>query len=375
MAEYSKLASGQVVATGGALPIILPYMPTRIEIFNETAASAGLGVSRAWWSQDMGQGSAGLTTLTAFNFATTPAVSLTANVDSFVSADGFSTMQAALALQYGAVIDIASVSAANPAVVTTSIAHGYSSGDVVIMSNLYQSAASGMQQIAGIPFVVTVLSPTTFSIDFNTTQSQFTAYNSGSASSQATVKKVLYPALYFPGVNYITAIQNGNATVVTCSAPHNLVVGQQVAFRMPQPFGMTELNSYPNSVTPGQAIYGYVMQVPNSTSVIVNINSTGYSAFSWNLPMAQVMYGMSYPQLVAVGDQNTGAGLNSMAPLALSPQGYLGGSTSPATLPISPTIAGAYIPATYQGFIIGSAICGSPNDIIDWVAYYDDLAL
>jgi len=375
MAEYSKLASGQVVSGGSAIPVMLPFQPTRIEIYNTTAAGAGAGVSKAVWTQDMGQDNAFATTLTAFSFATTPAVSLTANVDSFITSGGFMTMQAAYALQYGPVLEIASVSAANPAVVTTSIPHGLADGSVVIMQNLYQTASTGMSQICGVPFVVTVLSATTFSIEFDTTQSQYTAYNSGTSSVQATVKEVLYPALYFPGVSYITSIDRGQQTLVQTSAPHNFVVGQEVAFRMPSPFGCTELNSSGGGSIPGQALYGYVTSVLSSTAFNVSINSSGFSALSWNLPMSQFNYGTSYPQIVAVGDYNFGSGLNSMAPLGMSPQAYIGGSTSLATFPLAPTIGGAYVSATYQGFIIGSAICGAADDVIEWVAYFDDLAL
>lgn len=374
MAEYSKIASGQVVSTGGSIPVMLPFQPTRIEIYNQSRAAAGAGVSKAVWTQDMGQDAAFLTTLTAFSFATTPAVALTANVDSYTASDGFSTMEAAYALQYGPVLDIASVTSANPAVITTSVNHNLASGSVVIMQNLYETASTGMVQLCGVPFVVTVLSPTTFSIEFDTTQSNYTAYNSGTASVQATVKEVLYPALYFPGVAYITSIDRGTQTLVGTSAPHNFVVGQQVAFRMPSQFGCTELNSSTGG-TPGQALYGYVTSVLSSTTFNVSINSLGYSALNWNLPMSAFNYGSTYPQIVAVGDYNFGSGLNNLAPLGLSPQAYIGGSTTIATFPLAPTIGGAYVSATYQGFIIGSAVSGSNNDVIEWVAYYDDIAL
>lgn len=374
MAEYSKLASGQVVSTGGSIPVMLPFQPTRIEIYNQSRAAAGTGVSKAVWTQDMGQGYAFATTLTAFSFATTPAVALTANVDSYVTANGFSTMEAAYALQYGPTLDIYSVTAANPAVVTTQNAHGLTSGAVVIMQNLYETPSTGMAQLCGVPFVITVLSSTTFSIEFDTTQSNYTAYSYLTASSQATVKEVLYPALYFPGVCYITGLDRGNQTLVQTSAPHNFVIGQEVAFRMPSQFGCTELNSSTGG-TPGQALYGYVTSIVSSTGFTVSINSTGFSALNWNLPMSAFNYGSTYPQIVAVGDYNFGSGLNNLAPLGLSPQAYIGGSTTIATFPLAPTIGGAYVPATYQGFIIGSAVSGSNNDVIEWVAYYDDIAL
>jgi uncharacterized membrane protein len=38
-----------------------------------------------------------------------------------------------------------------------------------------------------------------------------------------------------------------------------------------------------------------------------------------------------------------------------------------------PVIAGAYLNATYQGFIIGSAVAGTASDVLYWKAYYHDI--
>src|SRR5271165_412708 len=63
MAEYSRLASGQVVSAGGATTVILPFIPNYIEISNKTRLSGtNSGVSRAWWETDMGQGAAFIVT-------------------------------------------------------------------------------------------------------------------------------------------------------------------------------------------------------------------------------------------------------------------------------------------------------------------------
>ena len=79
MAEYSRLASGQVKSTGGATAVILPFIPNYIEISNKTRrAGANTGVTRAWWETDMGQGAAFLTTTT------------TADLTSFIDATRWS---------------------------------------------------------------------------------------------------------------------------------------------------------------------------------------------------------------------------------------------------------------------------------------------
>ena len=61
---------------------------------------------------------------------------------------------------------IASITNANPAVITTSFAHGYITGTVVRLSI---PPACGMQQANGLTGTIVVLSPTTFAINIDTT--------------------------------------------------------------------------------------------------------------------------------------------------------------------------------------------------------------
>lgn len=61
---------------------------------------------------------------------------------------------------------ITAITNANPGVVTTSTAHGYFSGLIVRFEFF---ADFGMQQLLGNIYPIIVLSPTTFSIDANTT--------------------------------------------------------------------------------------------------------------------------------------------------------------------------------------------------------------
>src|SRR5690606_38044134 len=111
-------------------------------------------------------------------------------------------------------------------------------------TGLFQSSTTGMPQICGMPFVVTVSDATTFTIPWDTNQSNYTAL-SGNPTG-AFVKKVLNPYLYVPGVSFISALSVGATTTVTTTTPHNLVVGQEVAFRIPQSYGTVQLNSLPN---------------------------------------------------------------------------------------------------------------------------------
>lgn len=385
MAEYSKLASGSAISAGNDTVVKIPFIPDFIEISNRTRAVAGAGVTRAWWYKNMGQGSAFLDTFGTGDQFIAPVGGTSSGA--LVSGTGFKTIQAGLALQYGPVYAHESVagadfaiSKANPALVTTDTAHNLVSGNVVIFSNLYQTSSTGMQQIAGIPFVVTVTGATTFTIPWDTSGSNYTAFDSDTSTGNVgSFKKILYPALYIPGSAVISAITLGATTTVVTTAPHNFVVGQEVAFRIPSipgvippAWGTTELNSLPNAQIPGSPIYGYVVSVTNSTTVVVNIDSTAYTAFNVNWPFLSFI-GRTPPQIVAVGDVNTGGWpISAGSDLYPSPLIYDGFGIAATRTINGPAIQGAYINATFQGFVIGDSVAGTAEDVIYWRAYLHD---
>ncbi len=364
MAEYSRLARGTFTSTGAAKTIYLPFVPNIIRMTNYTAAAtpAESGIPYANWDIGMGQGF-GIASL----FNATPAL-ITDSVD----VNGFSTFTAGLSFQFGAQVGISGITKAAAGVVTTTASHGYSTGDVVMFQDLYQSSTTGMPQISWMPFVITVTGATTFSIPWNTNQSNYTALSA--SPSGAFVKKVLYPFLYAPGTSFITAITTGTTTAVTTTTPHNFVVGQEVAFRIPSTWGTTQLNSLPNNTIPGSPIYGFVTIVNSSTQVTVNINSSAYTAFNSNQTVASVP-GLSFPQIVAVGDLNSGGVVYSGG--ALYPSPVVNGISTIN----GPAISGSFVNNTRQGFIIGAGtaagdssavLVGANTDVIYWEATLTD---
>lgn len=370
MAEYSRIAKGRFTSTGLAQIVNLPFKPDAVEIFNFTAAGtpAQNGVPYAYWDSLMGQGTA-----TAEYFNATPVLS-TGNV----TANGISTFSAGQLLQFGPTLNISGITKASAAVVTTTANHGLASGDVVVFQGLYQSSTTGMPQIAGIPFTVTVTGATTFTIPWNTNQSNYTAL-SGSPSG-CTVKKVLYPYIYFPGETVISAITTGTTTTIDTASAHNFRVGQEVAFRIPPQYGTVELNSLPNNLTPGAPAYGYVVAVTDYNTVVVNIDSSSYTAFANNVAVTSVN-GLSFPQIVAVGDVNTGGeAISSGSPLYPPPVFEPIGTTQIGTIN-GPAIRGAFVNNTSQGFIVGNGsltglastfLVGAASDVIYWRAYLSD---
>ena len=99
------------------------------------------------------------------------------------------------------------------------------------------------------------------------------------------------PQYYQPSVFYISAITLGNTTTVTTSVNHNYVIGQLFRLLIPPTYGSVQLNQQ----------QGYVIGIPAADQVVVNINSTKANAF-----VAVPAYGPTPPQIVAIGDQNSG---------------------------------------------------------------------
>jgi hypothetical protein len=303
--------------------------------------------------------------------------------------NGISSFAAGLLLQYGPTIQIASTTKATNTI-TTATAHGYSVGDTVIMQGLATTVTNNAYRLLnGIPFtIVTVPSTTTFTISWNTNQTNYTAL-SGSPTG-ALVKKVLYPFLYLPQDNVVSAVTTGaSQTVIQTTMYHNLEVGQEVAFRVLPFWGMTQLNSLPNNLIPGSPIYGYVTAITGTVDgvtldnwhVAVNINSSSFTAFNTN--QATIPTSITPAQIVAVGDINTGGvsiGTYDTTTLYPSPAFPLPNNRVPTIN--GPAIKGAFVNNTEQGFVIGS---GAPTVItgttivtasstVLWHAYYHDIA-
>lgn len=360
MAEYSRIAKGHVTTTGGVVPVYLPFQPTQVKWWNYTAyaSPAATFVAKGYWDASMGQG---------YGLYETVTVTTLALVPNLATSGGISTFSAGLTFQFGAQKQIIGATKANPIVFNVT-AHGYVVGDIVMFEGLYQSSSTGMAQICGIPFVISAVGDADhFSVVWPGAGSNYTAL-SGSPSG-AYVKKVLYPFMYAPGVAYIEAITTGSTTTVVTTAPHNFVVGQEIAFRIPQAWGTTELNSLPNSTIPGSPMYGYVISVTNSTTFVCNINSTGYTAFDTNQPIASVP-GQQFPQVLAVGDVNTG-GVAISSGSALYPPPVV---NSVNTIN-GPAIQGAFVNNTRQGFSFGATVAPDASQVIYYEASIPDYAV
>lgn len=346
MTEYNKIADGYFTSTGVAKFISLPFLPDQIEIWNKTKwATATDNLVR--YATGFAEDAAG----TAYAITADGAADDDKNVT--LTVGGFSFVDAGT-YQYGPTIALAStfVTQAASAVVTTASAHGLATGDAVLLYG-----TTGMLQIAGAVYTVTVLSTTTFSIPVNSS-------GFASAATAGFMKKVLYPDLYIPYGCNITAITTGATTTITTAVNHGFVVGQEVFFVIPRvsasAWGTVELDTAAYNTANVVPQRAYVTSVPALNQIVVNVNSTGYTAFAFPTS-AQAALGMTFPQVLAIGDQNSGA-TNASTPLPVVP---------PAI-----TIPGAYYANTRKGVLIGvgngTQIMHATGDVVRWRAIFPD---
>ena len=96
---------------------------------------------------------------------------------------------------------------------------------------------------------------------------------------------------YQPSVFFISAITLGPTTIITTSVNHNYVIGQIVRVLITEFYGTWQISEQ----------QGLVIAIPAPNQVTVTIDSTNANAFIANPP-----FGPTQPQIVAVGDQNSG---------------------------------------------------------------------
>ena len=310
----TQMVSGSLTSAGSQFNLDLGFLPTRFEYFNRTQANSTSNpgvVKKAAWNQNLAAGSAYVTKNT--NSAATDESSL-------ITANGFTIYNGQQSVLLEAPKTGASVSQAAAAVVTIT-AHGYTTGDVVQLSN-----TTGMPQVGGQFYTITVTGANTFTIPVNS--SGFSA-----AATNVVARRVSVGPLFVPQRRTITNITQANQAVVTTSTNHGLTPGQVVRILVPSRFGMNQLNR----------VQAEILAVTANTMTL-NVNSSLFTAFAYPV-VAQ--YPVNFPQIVPMG-------------------------SGPFGLPAQSTLDDATDNIGFQGITLGSAVCGAAADVIDWVAYRDD---
>jgi hypothetical protein len=345
MAEYSKIIRGNFTSTGANKFISLPMVPDTIEIWNKTEYASGTNhnaISAIGFADDpKGSGLA-----TAYNVSNElVGVAMTSGAFTFVSAGDYN---------YGPVFTITAINHTT-GVVTTSAPHGYSVGDTVL---IYANVV--MKQIGGELFTITAVgSTTTFTINIG-------GLVGAVDETGALVKQLFYPDLYIPFGCPIVSITQAAQAVITTSVNHAFVVGQEVAFVIPSQWGMTQLDSKAYIFANNRPLVAIVVAV-TARSITVNVNTTAFTAFA--IPSAATAaLGMSFAQVLPIGDQNFGGTVDAFGFPA-----YLGVKNGVIGIP------GAFTGNTRQGVIVGTGdgttVLHTTSDVIEFRAIFPDAVL
>lgn len=110
----------------------------------------------------------------------------------------------------------------------------------------------------------------------------------------------IQPEFYIPSRFNIEDLTLGSTTIVETDLPHNYVIGQLCRLLIPSQSGCSQLNE----------ISGLVVSIPSNTEVELNILSAGGNAF-------KTTTGITQPQIVAIGDINSGQ-INNLGPMMQS---------------------------------------------------------
>ena len=256
MAILSQIAAGSFTADGS--PLVLPFAgkPDIVRLYYqgnaagdewESVANPGV-VKELYWNRNMVAGT-GLATKNTNGAAT--------DTKDFIAAGGVSYYDP----QYGALgpaITGTAVSQAANAQVTAN-GHGLATGDIVLLTG-----TTGMLQIAGMTFQITVTGANTFTLD-GLDSSGFAA-----PATAVVVRKVLFPGIWQPQSCLITAITQAADAVITTSVDHGYVADQLIYLSVAAQFGMSQAS-------------GKITKIKSVTAntMTVELDTSGFTAFAF----------------------------------------------------------------------------------------------
>lgn len=167
-------------------------------------------------------------------------------INSVLSSTSYRIDAVTLATSTQANATITAITQANPGSVTTSAAHGFSTGDLI-----YIYGVVGMTQVNGVLFSITNTGATTFTLGVDT--SAYTIYGSAGTASPASVPKF--------------ATGSASASVTVTLADHGLVAGDTINFPLSTTVGgVTISGTYVVNSNPAVATDTFSITASNQAS-------------------------------------------------------------------------------------------------------------
>lgn len=282
MSSLYTMLTGSFTSDGTAVTLDLPSDVHEFEMTNLTdigSTAAATPVMTANWILGMDDGEAIYATKT--NGAATIAIPTTTTSGGFtrVTDSGDQTPTASVALTAGA----DAVNQAATAVAKTGDTSGLTAdSSIVRMINI-----TDMQQITGMDFTVgTVNTNTDFELKY--------LDSSGFADdgTDGSFRVIPFDARFYPRYRFITAITQATSAVITLSVTHGYTAGQAVRIKVPDAWGMSEIDGLIGNIT--------AVSTANNT-ITVDIDSSAFTAFSFPTS-AVAAAGVDLPQVIPVGE-------------------------------------------------------------------------
>jgi len=301
MADNTIIQQGRFTADGTAEVIQLRSDVDWMQVFNYTttaAGGAGTGVEFYWQK--------GMATDTGIEYQKLAADESMSPVT--LTSGGFTYVNTATDSPLGAInATVTAISnAAIPIVSATSTA-GLSAGDIVRFVNVL-----GAQQFGGVDFEIdTIIANTSFRLVY---APQIVAGTTGS------FYPVVIPPQFYPRRRFISKITAANPAVITTTVSHGFTVGQTIRLRVPDVFGMTQMDGLEATVTAVAA-----------STITTDIDASAFTAFAWPLTAAVAF---THAQVVPLGASSEYTYINNVDDATVD-EGYIAmnlatGTDSPA---------------------------------------------
>lgn len=324
MLPYQLIAGGSFTSTVNSYSVQVSDRPDLIWVRNRTAwgDDAAETSVESWWRYGM-----------AFDAAQTTDQAVTSGILSSeaVTSGGFRVYNTAQPPTFTALATTA-ITAANPAVASLASTGSIAVGDVV---RVY--GTTDMLQIGGMDFEVTALT-SNVSATLNIDASGF-ADPASAGSVQLIVPNRMYPRWrYIVPLSGAAGITKAANAVVSFSVAHNFTVGEKVSFRVPDAYGMSEMNNVTATVT---AVTTY--------TITVDVDTTSFTTFAF--PTS------------AVADAGT-------SPAMVVPAGA---GPTPNANPPGVSVNAAFDNRNQWLINMGSNVITSTSAVYDWVAFKYDL--
>lgn len=255
---FTIITGGSFLSTGASVKIPLPSSADYFKTWNITqltATNPNTVVEAEWFGSKFGLGASaaggGIKTVKTTAMLTS----------AFAANTGFTYVTSAPVVEAQAANAITAITAASPAVVSQT--NTYAADDVV-----YLYGTTGMLQIAGMPFQISSVSGSGYTL-IGLRAAGFAA--PGTAGFTRRVSK--YNAVE-PEFLYITEITQATQAVVRTSVDptQHYVVGMKIHFSVPYTFGMTQING----------LTGKILAVSAANyTVTVDIDTSAFTAFAF----------------------------------------------------------------------------------------------